>query len=109
LHGDWVAQWSGDADGLLMISVALSGAAVVTAGSIGFVDFVTPRIARKLVGPSHQGLLPVAALLGGLLMVLSDLLGRILFAPIAIPCGLITSVLGALYFLHLITHRPQSR
>jgi iron complex transport system permease protein len=94
---------------LLTLSVALSGAAVATAGSIGFVDFVTPHIARKLVGPSHQGLLPVAALAGGLLMVLSDLVGRILFAPIEIPCGLITSVLGAIYFLYLITHRPQSR
>lgn len=92
---------------LLVVSVALAGAAVATAGGIGFVDFVTPHIARKLVGPSHQGLLPVAAVTGGLLVVVSDLIGRTLFAPIELPCGLITSGIGALYFLYLLIQRRR--
>jgi iron complex transport system permease protein len=92
---------------LLTISVALSGAAVATAGGIGFVDFITPHIARRLVGVSHQGLLPVAAVTGGLLVVVADLIGRLLFAPIELPAGLITSAIGAPYFLYLLMQRRR--
>jgi iron complex transport system permease protein len=92
---------------LLTISVALSGAAVATAGGIGFVDFITPHIARRLVGASHQGLLPVAAVTGGLLVVVADLIGRLLFAPIELPAGLITSAIGAPYFLYLLMQRRR--
>ena len=87
---------------LLVISVALAGAAVSTAGTIGFVGFIAPHIARRLVGPSHEGLLVIAALMGGLLVVVADLLGRSLFAPIELPCGLVTSAIGAPYFLYLM-------
>lgn len=87
---------------LLLISVALAGAAVATAGTIEFVGLMAPHIARQLVGPSHGGLIPTAALTGGILVVLADLLGRSLFAPIEIPCGVITAVIGAPYFLYLM-------
>ncbi|MEB3357716.1 MAG: iron ABC transporter permease [Synechococcales bacterium] len=92
---------------LLVISVALAGAAVATAGTVGFVGFIAPHIARRLVGPTHEGLLPTAALTGGLLVVLADLVGRTLFAPIELPCGLVTSALGAPYFLYLLIQRRQ--
>lgn len=87
---------------LLLISVALAGAAVATAGTIEFVGLMAPHIARQLVGPSHEGLMPTAALTGGMLVVLADLLGRSLFAPIEIPCGIITAAIGAPYFLYLM-------
>lgn len=87
---------------LLLISVALAGAAVATAGTIDFVGLMAPHIARQLVGPSHEGLMPTAALMGGILVVLADLLGRSLFAPIEIPCGVITALIGAPYFLYLM-------
>lgn len=87
---------------LLLISAALAGAAVATAGTIGFVGLMAPHIARQLVGPSHEGLMPTAALTGGMLVVLADLLGRSLFAPIEIPCGVITAAIGAPYFLYLM-------
>jgi iron complex transport system permease protein len=87
---------------LLIISVALAGASVATAGTIGFVGLMSPHIARRLVGPAHEGSLPTAAWIGGLIVVLSDLLGRSLFAPIEIPCGVITAVVGAPYFLYLL-------
>ncbi len=93
---------------LLVTSVALAGAAVASAGSVGFVGFVAPHISRQLVGPSHQGLLPTAALMGGLLVVVADLIGRSLFAPIELPCGLITSAIGAPYFLYLLIRKPSS-
>lgn len=90
---------------LLVTSVALAGAAVATAGTVGFVGFIAPHIARQWVGPSHEGLLPTAALTGGLLVMVADLMGRSLFAPIELPCGLITSAIGAPYFLYLLIRR----
>ena len=87
---------------LLLASVALAASAVATAGSVGFVAFIAPHIARGLVGPNHGGLLPVAAMTGGAIVVLSDLIGRTAFAPIEIPCGIVTSVVGAPYFLYLL-------
>ncbi len=87
---------------LLLICVALAGASVATAGAVGFVGFMTPHLSRRLVGVSHQGLLPTAALMGGLMVMLADLLGRLLFAPIEIPCGIITAIIGAPYFIYLL-------
>ena len=93
---EWYRGW------LLLSSVALAGSAVATAGSIGFVGLMAPHMARQLVGPSHEGLLPVAALTGGMVVVVSDLAGRLLFAPIELPCGIITAIVGAPYFLYLL-------
>lgn len=87
---------------LLLSSVALAGSSVATAGSIGFVGLMAPHLGRQLVGPSHEGLLPVAALTGGFVVVVADLLGRLLFAPIELPCGIITAIVGAPYFLYVL-------
>lgn len=87
---------------LLLVAAALAGAAVATAGAVGFIGLMAPHLARRLVGPAHEGLLPAAGLLGGLLVVLADLAGRTLFAPIEIPCGIITAIVGAPYFLYLL-------
>ncbi len=87
---------------LLLCTVALAGASVATAGTIGFVGLMAPHLARQLVGPSHAGLIPVAALTGACIVELADLAGRLLFAPIELPCGVITAVIGAPYFLWLL-------
>jgi iron complex transport system permease protein len=91
---------------LLLTSMALVSASVATAGTIAFVGLIAPHIGRQLVGPNHEGLIPVAAMLGGAIVLIADLLGRILFAPIELPCGVITAAVGAPYFLYLlICHR----
>jgi iron complex transport system permease protein len=105
--GDEVAKGLGTRVGreravLLLTSVALAASAVATAGTVGFVAFVAPHVARQLVGPNHGGLLPASAMAGGALVVLADLVGRTAFAPIEIPCGIVTSVVGAPYFLYLL-------
>ena len=87
---------------LLLVSVALVGASVATAGTIAFVGLIAPHLGRQLVGPTHEGLIPVSALMGGLIVVLADWLGRVLFAPIELPCGVITASVGAPYFLYLL-------
>lgn len=87
---------------LVLVGVALAGASVATAGMIGFVGLIAPHLGRQLVGPNHEGLVPTSALLGGLIVVLADLLGRTLFAPIELPCGVVTAAIGAPYFLYLL-------
>lgn len=87
---------------LLLTSVALAAAAVTVSGTIGFVGLMAPHIARRLVGPSHEGVLPTAAITGALIVVTSDLVGRTLFAPVEIPCGVITAAVGAPFFLWVL-------
>jgi iron complex transport system permease protein len=86
---------------LLLVSVALASISVAVAGAIGFVSLIAPRLGRQLVGATHESLIPIAAAIGGLIVVVADLLGRTLFAPIELPCGLITAAVGAPYFLYL--------
>jgi len=92
---------------LLLLAAALAGASVATAGTIGFVGLMAPHLARQLVGPTHEELLPTAALLGGTMVVLADLLGRVLFAPLELPCGTIAAIIGAPYFLYLLIRDRQ--
>lgn len=87
---------------LVLVAVALSGSAIASAGTIVFVGLIAPHAGRLLIGANHQNLLPVTALLGGLLVTLADLVGRILFAPIELPCGVVTAAIGAPFFLYLL-------
>lgn len=87
---------------LLVISTALTGAAVAFAGGIGFVGLMAPHIARKLVGSSFGALLPVSALIGAVLVMIADLIGRTLFSPLEIPAGVFTAGIGAPYFIYLL-------
>ncbi|HEY9691155.1 MAG TPA: iron ABC transporter permease [Oculatellaceae cyanobacterium] len=92
--------------GLVVVAVALSASAVATAGAIAFVGLIAPHAGRQLIGVNHQNLLPVTAILGGLLVMLADLVGRTVFAPIELPCGVVTAAIGAPFFLYLlIRHR----
>ena len=87
---------------LLLTSVALAGASIATAGAVSFVGLMAPHLARQLVGASHQELIPIAAIMGGMLVVIADLLGRVMFAPLELPCGIITAAVGAPYFVYLL-------
>ncbi|MDN4597503.1 iron ABC transporter permease [Leifsonia virtsii] len=88
--------------GLLTIAVALTAAAVAAVGVIGFVGLVAPHAARSLVGQRNARVLPVAALLGAILVSVADTVGRTIIAPAQIPVGLVTAVIGAPYFLWLL-------
>lgn len=78
------------------------GVLVAMAGSIGFIGLVAPHIARRLIGTTHRRLIPVAVLLGALLLVWADLASRTLLAPQEIPIGVITALLGAPLLLVLV-------
>nr|WP_218011160.1 iron ABC transporter permease [Herbidospora mongoliensis] len=83
-------------------AVLLAATAVSAIGVVGFVGLVAPHAARALVGGRHTRVLPVAALLGALLVSLADTLGRTVIAPAQIPAGLVTAMLGTPYFVWLL-------
>lgn len=87
---------------LLSIAVALSSASVAMAGGIGFIGLVAPHVARRLVGPAHEYLLPISGLVGIVILVVSDTLARSIFEPSVIPTGVIVAAVGAPYFLFLL-------
>ncbi|MFC4640420.1 FecCD family ABC transporter permease [Deinococcus hohokamensis] len=86
----------------LAVAVALAGAAVTGAGILGFVGLLAPHLARLLVGARHIRLLPISMLLGAGLVLLADTLGRALLPPIEVPAGVLTTLVGAPYFLSLL-------
>ncbi|MCX7720831.1 MAG: iron ABC transporter permease [Dictyoglomus thermophilum] len=81
--------------------------AVITAGVgvIGFVGLISPHIVRRFVGNDYRFLIPASALFGGLLLLLADTLARTIISPIVLPVGAITSLLGAPFFLYLLSVR----
>lgn len=87
---------------LVIVAVGLAGASVATAGTIGFVGLIAPHVGRQIVGNRHEELLPISALIGGVLVVLADFVGRTVFAPIELPCGVVTAAIGAPFFLYLL-------
>ncbi len=87
---------------LIILSVALAGAATSVAGSISFVGLIAPHIARRLVGPKHKSLLIIAMLVGMILVVVADMIARNLFAPIELYLGIVVSIIGVPYFIYLI-------
>ncbi|MFP3986485.1 iron ABC transporter permease [Streptomyces sp. E11-3] len=88
--------------GFLVLSVLLSATAVAAAGTIGFVGLVAPHAARALVGRRHARVVPVAVLLGAILVCTADLVGRTVIAPAQLGAGLMTAVIGTPYFLYLL-------
>lgn len=87
---------------LLLISVALAGVCVSLGGGNTFLGLITPHIARRLVGARHAKLLQLTAILGSLLLLSADTLGRVIMAPMELPVGIIVSILGAPYFIFLL-------
>ena len=89
-------------------SAAAVGAGVAVVGIVGFVGLVVPHLVRLAIGAGHRHLLPGAALLGATLTILADTVARTAASPAEIPVGLVTSALGAPFFLWLIAReRPR--
>nr|WP_254450604.1 iron ABC transporter permease [Cohnella herbarum] len=88
--------------GLLVAAVSLSSASVAMAGGIGFIGFVAPHLARRLVGSSHRHVIPISGMIGVVILVLADTAGRSLFLPSLIPAGVLVAGIGAPYFLYLL-------
>jgi ABC-type Fe3+-siderophore transport system permease subunit len=93
---------------LLFIGVASTAAAVSVVGTLGFVGLVAPHMARILVGNHHRKLVPLAAVMGAILVVVADTVGRIVLAPSEVPSGIVTALIGTPYFLWLMWRSKSS-
>ena len=88
------------------ISGSLATAAAVSVGGpIGFIGIIVPHLVRLIVGSDHRVLLPASALFGAAFLVGCDLLARTLIAPVEIPVGVITALLGGPFFLWMLVRR----
>ena len=75
---------------------------VSVCGMIGFVGLVVPHIMRRFVGPDHRSLIPASALCGASLLVVCDILARRMMAPLELPVGVITAMIGGPFFIILL-------
>jgi iron complex transport system permease protein len=87
---------------LIVLAAASLATAVAVSGIIGFVGLVVPHVVRRVAGPGHRLLLPMSLLVGGAFLVLADLLARTVLAPAELPIGVVTSFVGAPFFLVIL-------
>ena len=88
---------------LLLAATGLAtSAAVAAVGVVAFVGLVVPHLVRLAIGPAHRMLIPTSFLLGAALLVLADLVARTATAPVELPLGVVTSLVGGPFFLWLI-------
>jgi iron complex transport system permease protein len=92
---------------LTLMVVLAAGTAVALAGIIAFVGLIVPHLVRLWCGPDHRRLLPLSALLGGLLLALADTLARVALAPTELPIGILTALVGGPFFLALLLRNRQ--
>ncbi|QRM56471.1 iron chelate uptake ABC transporter family permease subunit [Sinorhizobium sp. BG8] len=86
-----------------IVAVAAAvGASVAVSGGIGFVGIIVPHMLRLVIGPDHRYLLPASALLGGILLLVADMIARAIVAPAELPIGIITALVGAPFFLWIL-------
>jgi iron complex transport system permease protein len=90
---------------IILLVAAGVGVSVALAGTIAFVGLIIPHIIRLLIGPDHRFLLPISAVGGAVLLLLSDTIARTIFAPVELPVGLVTALLGAPFFISLLRQR----
>ncbi|MBC3981631.1 iron ABC transporter permease [Streptomyces sp. AC536] len=86
-------------------AAVLTGVGVAAAGPIAFVGLAVPHIARAVVGTDHRWVLPMAALIGPVMLLVSDTVGRIVFPPSEVPAGVMTSLIGVPFLVALVRRK----
>ncbi|MDO4354943.1 MAG: iron ABC transporter permease [Clostridia bacterium] len=92
---------------LVLVASLLAGVTISVSGSIGFVGLMCPHFARMLVGGDHRRVLPVCALLGGMLVVWTDVAARLIIAPEELPIGILTAIIGGPVFIILLKKKRK--
>ncbi|MBQ9951329.1 MAG: iron ABC transporter permease [Clostridia bacterium] len=87
---------------LVLVASLMAGATIAVSGTIGFVGLMVPHFTRLLVGGDHKKVLPISALLGGVLVVWVDVAARMLIAPEELPVGILTAVIGGPIFIVML-------
>ena len=89
------------------LGALLTGVAVTTVGSVGFVGLIVPHLVRLAIGNDQRLLLPAATLAGGVLLTVADTAARTVVAPIQLPVGVLTALFGVPVFLFLLARHPR--
>ncbi len=87
---------------LILLTAAGVGVTVALAGMIGFIGLIVPHLGRMLIGPNHKSLLPISMVIGALLLLIADMIARTAVAPLDMPVGIVTALLGAPFFMWLL-------
>jgi len=93
---------------LIIITALITASLTCICGIIGFVGLIVPHIMRSVVGPNHKILIPVTCIASCIFMILCDIFSRTLFAPLEIPIGVITAMIGAPVFIILLKREKSS-
>ena len=91
---------------VFVVGALITGVMVAFSGIIGFVGLMVPHIARILVGGDYTRVLPTSALIGAIFLVLADILARTVMAPEDMPIGIVTGLIGGIFFVWLLGRRP---
>lgn len=91
----------------LVLVTLIASITIAFSGIIGFIGLVAPHIARSMVGTDNRRLIPASAMLGAIVLLLSDTVARTLFSPQEIPVGIVTAVLGVPFFILILTRRKK--
>ncbi|MGI6671845.1 MAG: FecCD family ABC transporter permease [Christensenellales bacterium] len=91
----------------LLVVTLVASTTIAFSGIIGFIGLVAPHIARSLIGVDNRHLIPASAMLGAIVLLLSDTVARTMFSPQEIPVGIITAVLGVPFFLLILRRRRK--
>lgn len=94
---------------LILVASLMAGTTIAVSGSIGFVGLMVPHFTRLLVGGDHKKVLPISALLGGILVVWVDVAARLLIAPEELPVGVLTAVIGGPIFIVLLKKNNREK
>ncbi len=92
---------------LLIGAVGLISASVIVSGSIAFVGLLAPHITRRLVGMHHQYVIPMSGIVGVILVLTGDWIGKTVFAPAELPVGIVISIIGVPYFVYLLIRNSR--
>lgn len=92
---------------VIFLCTIMTGSIVAVSGVIGFVGLVIPHITRMLVNSTHRKLVPATVLVGGIFVIWSDIISRMIVAPEELPIGVVTSCIGAPFFLWLLRTRSK--
>lgn len=90
---------------LLFAAVSLAAVSASIVGGISFIGLIAPHLSKQIVGTNHRNYLFINILIGGLLLLISDLIGRQILQPIGIPTGIVMAIIGAPYFIYLLVKK----
>jgi iron complex transport system permease protein len=93
---------------IFFLAALLTAGAVAFVGGVSFIGLMAPHLARLLVGRARAAGIIVSMLLGAIILIGADLLVRVAFAPLEVPAGTVTAVIGAPYFLFLLMRKDKT-